>query len=145
MTGIELYLNNDELKSSDVPNVITQDLIDFTPRNKEESIMGLHLVARLDKAAKSIKEKSTNFLLNRCADCVNHLSADNTLEVKKVERHEKIYNDETLDNLLADKKQLDAKIKRRKAALVLLQEDGEKNIDGSDKVVEQLKSTYFKI
>jgi len=139
-----IVLKNEKLNSRELVSTVSDNLLNLSPRTKDEAITGIHLVKQLEKAAAELKKKSTDFLLNRCADCVNHISGDSTLEVTYVERNEKVYNDSSLDKMLEEKKKLDNQIKTRKALLWSFKENGDTNKNGEEYVVEQLKSKYFK-
>ena len=94
---------------------VKQEFKDLQITTKEEAVKMIHFLSILGSVGSELKEKAYAFLDNRCADCANHFA--DGLEVVKVEPKKKVYNEtEELTSLLAEKKEIEERIKVAKAA-----------------------------
>lgn len=89
----------------------------WAPRNKNDAVLGLALRSMLSNKEdlSRIGDLCNSFLSNRCAECANAIDPETGIEVTRVERKEKIYNESAEVKKLEDqKKALEEKIKLAK-------------------------------
>lgn len=114
-TGIKTYLKN------------------WKPSSKVDVVRMLSFISAVtnDTTVKRVKELSYNYLQNVCADCENAIDPEFGLEVSKVERETKVYNESP--EILKIKGQ----IEKLKVKLAAAQEEA-----GVEKTII---STYYKV
>ena len=75
-------------------------------------MLGFLSVVTNEDTVKKLKSSCYSFLQDRCSDCLNAVDPDSGIEVTKVEKHIKVYNQsEEVDKLTAQMEKLKAKIK----------------------------------
>lgn len=90
----------------------------FTPKTKNDAIRMLAFLsaATNTKDSERIKKECYSFLSNRCAECENAVDPETGIEVTRVERETKVYNDSE------DVASIEKKIEELKAKLAKAKE-----------------------
>jgi len=109
--------NNTQLATSTGVTAFRSFMKKWSPRTKIDAILGLAFLSAASNKEDSdrMKKECYDFLSNRCQECANAVDPETGIEVTRVEKKEKVYNESAeVKKLEAQKKALEEKIKAAK-------------------------------